>query len=155
MRIAFPRGRSLLLTTPANRPKTVSLDSALTACVMLLIRPVWLSIARISSTSRPSHTVNRAETGAIPPGCVDFKHRRTGCWPLHCSHVGRTDGTATSRDGGPPRARGCAQPPARTRRTHRGLLHARLRRARHQATTTDTGLRLGINTASSHIGQYV
>ena len=30
-------------------------------------------------------------------------------------------------------------PPAHTHRTHRGLLHARLRRARHQATATDTG----------------
>ena len=68
-------------------------------------------------------------------------HRRTGCWPLHCSRSGRTDGAATRRDGGPPRARGCAHPSAHTRRTHRGLLHARPRRARHQATATDTGLR--------------
>ena len=43
------------------------------------------------------------------------------------------------RDGGAPGARRCAHPPARNRRTHRvthrGLLDARLRRARHQDTS--------------------
>ena len=68
-------------------------------------------------------------------------HGRTGRLPLHCSHIGRTGVTATHRGGGPPRVRRCAQQHARTRRTHRELLHARPRRACHQATATDTGLR--------------
>ena len=43
------------------------------------------------------------------------------------------------RRGGPPSVRRCARQHARTRRTHRRLLDARLRRARHRATATDTG----------------
>ena len=43
------------------------------------------------------------------------------------------------RRGGPPSVRRCARQHARTRRTHRRLLDARLRRARHRATAIDTG----------------